>query len=249
MTESTVNSKIVISKNIEELSEQFAQILLTGVNKSENNFHLALSGGSTPKMIYKYLAENYKSKIDWCRIKFFWGDERCVPPNHPDSNYRLAKENFFYKINIAPENIFRVHCEIDPYEEANRYASIIEENVKSENNAPQFDLVILGLGEDGHTASIFPDSLNLFEEKNICAVTEHPHTHQKRITLTGRVINNAKQVVFLVTGKSKSNVVDIILSKKNGSEKLPAFHVNPSHGELIWLMDEAASSFVKERPD
>lgn len=249
MTESTVNSKIVISKNIEELSERFAQILLTGVNKSENNFHLALSGGSIPKMIYKYLAENYKSKIDWRRIKFFWGDERCVPPNHPDSNYRLAKENLFYKINIEPKNIFRIHCEIDPNEETSRYASIIEENVSSVNNAPQFDLVILGLGEDGHTASIFPDSLNSFEEKKICAVTEHPVTHQKRITITGNVINNAKQVVFLVTGQSKSNVVDIILNKKNGFEKLPASHVNPIHGELIWLMDEAASSFVKERTD
>ena len=125
-----MNSKIVISKNIEELSEQFAQILLTGVNKSEHSFNLALSGGSTPRMIYKYLADNYKSKIDWHKIKYFWGDERLVPPNHRDSNYRLAKENLFYKINAAPENIFRIHCELDPEEEANRYASIIEENVK-----------------------------------------------------------------------------------------------------------------------
>jgi 6-phosphogluconolactonase len=246
MTESTVNSKIVISKNIEELSGRFAQILLTGVNESKNNFHLALSGGSTPKMIYKYLAENYKFKIDWQRIKFFWGDERLVPPNHPDSNYRLAKENLFYMISIAPEKIFRIHCEIDPYEEANRYASIIKENLSSVNTTPQFDLVILGLGEDGHTASIFPNYLNLFAEKNICAVTEHPETHQKRITITGTVINCAKQIVFLVTGQSKSNVVDIILNKKNGFEKLPASHVNPTNGELIWMLDNYSASLIKQ---
>jgi len=239
-----VNSKIVISKNIEELSEQFAQILLAGVNKSEHSFHLALSGGSTPKMIYKFLADNYKSKIDWRKIKFFWGDERLVPPNHHDSNYRLAKENLFYKISAAPENIFRIHCELDPEEEANRYASIIEENVKSENNYPQFDLLILGLGEDGHTASIFPDSLDLFEEKKICAVTEHPVTHQKRITLTGTVINNAKQVVFLVTGESKSKIVDLILNKKSGFEKLPASLVNPTNGELIWMLDNYSGRFI-----
>ncbi|MCX6168985.1 MAG: 6-phosphogluconolactonase [Ignavibacteriales bacterium] len=239
-----MNSSVIISKNIEELSEKFAQLLLNAVNKSENSYYLALSGGATPKMIYKYLADNYKSKIDWHKIKFFWGDERLVPPNHPDSNYRLAKENLFYKINVPPENIFRIHCEIGPAEEAHRYASIIEENVKSENNYPQFDLLLLGLGEDGHTASIFSNYLNLFEEKSICAVTEHPQTHQKRITLTGNVINNARQVVFLVTGESKSKIVDTILNKKIGFEKLPASYVNPIHGELIWMLDDHSASLI-----
>jgi 6-phosphogluconolactonase len=246
MTEFIVSSKIIISKNIEGLSEKFAQILLENLTSKEGYISIALSGGATPKMIYKYLADHYQTKINWSRIKFFWGDERCVPPNHHDSNYRLAKENLLYKINVPPENIFRIHCEIDLNEEADRYSAIIEENVKSENNFPQFDLVILGLGEDGHTASIFPDYLDLFTSAKNCTVTEHPDTHQKRITLTGTVINNARQVIFLVTGESKKNIVDVILNRKLGFDKLPASHVKPKNGELIWMLDNYSASLIKQ---
>jgi 6-phosphogluconolactonase len=249
MTEYIVSSKIIISDSIEELSEQFAQLLLNKLNESKNYFHVALSGGSTPKIVYKYLSENYRSKIDWGKIKLFWGDERCVPPDHPESNYKMANDNLISRVNIPQENIFRIHGEVNPSDEVTNYSNILLANISVRANLPEFDLILLGLGEDGHTVSIFPNSLNLFNEEAICAVAEHPITHQKRITLTGRVINNAKQVIFLVTGESKSNVADIILNKKYGFEKLPAYRVNPSHGELIWLMDEAASSFVKEKTD
>lgn len=245
MTESIVNSKISISDNIEELSEQFAQLLMNGLNEKNDYFHVALSGGSTPKAVYNYLAEIYRSRINWGKIKFFWGDERCVPPDHFESNFRMANEFLISKVEIPDENIFMIHGDKDPEEEAVNYSNILLANIPSHASLPEFDLVLLGLGEDGHTASIFPDYLDLFNVDSICAVTEHPITLQKRITLTGRVINNARHVVFLVTGKSKSNVVDIILNHKNGFNKLPASYVNPDNGELNWLLDKTASSLLK----
>lgn len=245
MTESIVSSKIIISDSIEELSEQFAQLLLNGLNEKNDYFHVALSGGSTPKVVYNYFSENYKSKIEWGKIKFFWGDERCVPPDDPESNYKTANDNLFSRVEIPPKNIFRIHGEIDPAKEVINYSNILTTNIPLQASIPRFDMILLGLGNDGHTASIFPDSLDLFETDAICAVAKHPITIRKRITLTGRVINNARQIVFLVTGESKSNVVDIILNKKNGFDKLPASYVNPDNGQLNWLLDKTASSLLK----
>jgi len=235
-----VNSKIIISKYPAEFSEEFARILVDGLKSSGEYFHIALSGGSTPKLLYKFLAENYKSKIEWSKIKIFWGDERCVPPDDPESNYKMTRDSLLSEIEIPDKNVFRIEGENDPSEEAARYSGILARNIPQLNNLPEFDLVLLGLGEDGHTASIFSNSLQLFESKNLCVAAEHPGTHQKRITITGPVINNAKQVVFLATGSGKSSVVDIIINKKNGFDKLPAAYVNPHHGDLIWLLDDDA---------
>lgn len=243
--ESTVNSKIIISDNVEDLSEQFAQILLDGIRNKDGYFHFALSGGSTPKSVFKYLTEYYKDKIDWNRIKIFWGDERCVPPDHTDSNYKLAVDNLISRVEIPPENIFRVHGENNPEEEVTHYSNVLLENIPVGNSLPRFDLIWLGLGEDGHTASIFPNSLNLFETKSICAVAEHPVTLQKRATLTGPVINNSRQIVFIASGGSKSKVIETIFNKKEGFEKLPASFVNPKNGNLIWLLDKNAASLLK----
>jgi len=240
-----VSSKISISDSIEELSEQFVQLLVNGLNERKEYFHIALSGGSTPKSVYNYLSENYKSRIDWEKIKLFWGDERCVPPHHSDSNFKMATEYLISRIDIPSENIFRIQGEENPKEEAANYSNILLANIPAHESLPEFDLILLGLGEDGHTASIFPDSLNLFNTDAICAVAEHPITLQKRITLTGGVINNARQVVFLVTGENKSIIVDIILNKKDGFEKLPASFVNPDNGEVNWLLDRSASSLLK----
>lgn len=239
-----MNSKIIVSKNIDELSEHFAGILVHGVDASINFFNIALSGGSTPKAVFDYLTVNYKSKIDWQKVKLFWGDERYVPPDNPESNYKMTYESLISRIEIPPQNIFRIHGENNPVEEAKNYANVIAGNVPINNSLPQFDLIMLGLGEDAHTASIFPDRLELLESDNICATVEHPSTKQKRITLTGKVINNSAKVVFLVTGKNKSKIVDTILNKRSGYELLPASFINPTDGELIWLLDsEAAKEF------
>ena len=242
--EFTVSCKIDISKSVEELSEKVAKLLQSGADAAEDYFTVALSGGSTPKAIYKYLAANYKDKIVWNKIKFFWGDERCVPADHPDSNYLMTKANLFDEIEIPAENIFAVDGVNDPTNEAVSYSNIIKENVVLKDSFPKFDLILLGLGEDGHTASIFPNQMNLLNSENICEVVQHPELYQKRITLTGEVINNASQIIFLVTGTSKAKMIDTIINKKNNFEKLPASFVKPKHGKLIWMLDEAAANLI-----
>lgn len=213
MTEFIVSSKIIISKNIEELSDQFAQLLIEELSLTKSNFTLALSGGNTPKIIFKFLSEHYRTKIDWAKIKFFWGDERCVPPEDDESNYKIAKKYLFDRISIDPKNIFRVYGENDTEIEATRYSKIILDNVEKVNSIPRFDMIMLGIGEDGHTASIFPNRLDLFSTDKIYAVAEHPASKQKRITITGNVINNARKIVFLVTGESKSKILSTICNK------------------------------------
>ncbi|MBS3945600.1 MAG: 6-phosphogluconolactonase [Melioribacter sp.] len=238
MTESIVNSKIIISADVEELASRFARILKDDVNNSADFFNLVLSGGSTPGVVFDFLSNNCKTEIEWNKIRFFWGDERCVPPDHPDSNYLIAYKHLFSKIVIPEKNIFRIEGENKPELEAQRYSRIILQNVPLVNNFPLFDLIMLGLGEDGHTASIFPDNLELINKENICEVTEHPISRQKRITLTGKVINNSRKVIFLITGNSKNKIVDTIINRKSGFDKLPASYINPINGELIWLLDK-----------
>lgn len=239
-----MSSKIIVSNNIEELSEHFAHMLIHCTDSAVDKFSIALSGGSTPKAIFDYLAMNYQTKIDWNKIRFFWGDERCVPPDHPDSNYLMTFEHLFDKIKIPEQNIFRVDGDNKPESEAQRYSEVIIKNVPLVSNIPSFDLIMLGLGEDGHTASIFPDSIDLINDKRICAVSHHPELCQKRITITGTIINNAKKIVFLVTGEKKSEMIDIVLNKKEGFEKLPSAHINPTNGELIWLLDKGAAKLI-----
>ncbi|MFA7418320.1 MAG: 6-phosphogluconolactonase [Melioribacteraceae bacterium] len=236
--------KVDISKNIDELSKKVAKILQRGAETTNSFFTVALSGGSTPKAIFKYLAQYYKDKILWNKIKFFWGDERCVPADHPESNYLMTKENLFDKIEIHSINIFAIDGDNNPVDEAKRYSLIIKENVLMKNEYPKFDLVLLGLGEDGHTASIFPDQISLLNSDNVCEVAQHPALCQKRITLTGKVINNASQIIFLVTGNSKAIIADTIINKKNEFEKFPASNIIPVEGKLVWMMDEAAGSLI-----
>ena len=188
--------KKIVVKDVEEVSKYFAQIIMEGVSLSNTEYNIALSGGSTPKSIFKYLSANYDSKIEWYKINFYWGDERCVPPTDDESNFKWADELLFKTLNIKDENIFRIKGENDPKQEAIRYSNVVSSNLSNINSLPQFDLIMLGLGEDGHTASIFPGNLESFSNPKICEVAEHPATKQKRVTLTGSVINNAKKINF-----------------------------------------------------
>ena len=239
-----VNYKIDISHNLDELSEKFARLLIAETSL-KNLVSVALSGGSTPKSIFNYIAENYSTSINWGKIKFFWGDERCVPPNDPESNYLMTDKSLFSKIQIPSKNIFRIQGEDNPDKEAKRYSNVITNEIGFKNNIPNFDLMLLGLGEDGHTASIFPNQLELFSSNKICAAADHPVTKQKRITLTGKVINNSSKIIFLVTGKSKSVIADKIINKKKDYKNFPASFVNPVQGELIWMLDEPAAEMLK----
>lgn len=237
-----MKSTIKIFSSIEKLANHSADFLMKKIkeNSSEEYVSIALSGGSTPKRIFKYIAENYADNIDWQKLKIFFGDERCVSPDHNDSNFKMVNEMLLGYVSIPSDNIFRIKGESEPVVEAERYSEILKSNLPLQNELPQFDIIMLGLGEDGHTASIFPNQRDKFHSNKICEVAIHPQTNQKRITISGAVINNAKLVVFIVTGEKKANIISEILSENNSSKIYPASLVSPKHGELIWMLDTEA---------
>ena len=202
-------------------------------------YNIALSGGNTPRSIYSILSQNIKPFIPWEKIKFFWGDERCVPPYHADSNYLMAKEALFDKIDLVNDQVFRIKGEIDPDLEIERYKQIVISNTNG-----IFDLMFLGLGADGHTASIFPNQMHLIKSKETCAIAVHPDSGQIRITLTGHILNASKKILFLVTGSEKSQVVYDILHHKGDWEKYPASYVKPVNGQIIWILDRKAAARI-----
>ena len=202
-------------------------------------FTIALPGGTTPKQLFEQLASHGNKVPIWNKILFFWGDERCVSPESGDSNYLMAR-SYLEKLQIPKEHIFRIHGEDDPIEEAHRYNRILSENISSENGLPRFNLILLGLGKDGHTASIFPGNTKLFKSQNFCEAVKHPKTGQQRITLTGTVINNAKDVAFLVSGAGKAEIISKVINKDISD--YPASLVCPVHGRLTWLLDKEAAS-------
>jgi len=220
------------------------EILVLTQQSKQEHFHIALPGGNTPVKLFKLLGEDFKDLIPWKRIHFWWGDERCVPPENDQSNFKLANDYLFSQISLPKENIHRIKGENIPVDEVFRYTEEIAENLVYRGDAPVFDLVILGLGEDGHTASIFPDQIELFEDENICALSEHPLTGQKRITLTGKVLNNATRIFFLVMGANKALRISEIMNDDEAAKLLPAYYISPKNGSLIWFLDEEAAARI-----
>lgn len=235
---------IKIFNNSTELTSAFCDKLLN-LSSNKDKIFISLSGGSTPKMIFKALSENYKDKIDWKKIYLFWGDERCVPPDDEQSNFGMTKELLLNHINIPQENIHRIKGEEKPEQEAIRYSKEILDVVPIKNNLPNFDLMILGIGEDGHTASIFPDQLRLLHSENICEVSVKSDTKQKRITLTGNVIKNSDIIIFLAVGDKKSQIIkEIIEGEEKSKIKYPAANIHPVSGSLYFYMDKAAAKYL-----
>jgi len=241
-----MEKKYYLFEDSSELAKRLAIDFQNAVNEKAacgESITIALSGGHTPKAFFKILAESpYKEEISWQNVIFFWGDERCVPPDNDESNFKMTNQALLSHIDIPESNIHRVLGEDPPTNEALRYSKVIEENVASENGFPQFDWIFLGMGDDGHTASLFPGSSNLKENEKVCVVAEHPETGQKRVSITFPVINNANRVSFLVAGAAKEPVFKKIL-EKGESEKLPypSSMVEPSDGVLEWYLDKAAA--------
>ena len=217
-------------------------------NEAGRRFNLVLAGGSTPRTVYQVLARpEFKKSIAWNCIHFFWGDERCVPPDHEDSNYRMVKETLLDPLDIPQENIHRIRGENDPTAEAARYAEGIKNNlIPSPGETPWFDWILLGLGTDGHTASLFPGVEPIEDRSGLCAVAVQPQSGQKRITLTNRVLSHARRVSFIVTGKSKAQVVADILNVSPKSKNYPAAQVHPAQGILEWFLDGQAAENLEE---
>ncbi len=242
-----MEQSIRIYNNIKELADAFAGILIADINNlpEEEYFFMALSGGSTPGRIFQHLATDFNEKINWQKIKLFWGDERCVGPENEDSNYKMAKKNLLDSVPIPSTNIFRIKGEADPETEALNYEAVVKQTLPSRSNTPQFNIIMLGLGDDGHTASIFPENIELFISDRLFLKSVNPYNKQIRISATGKLINYAKKVIFLVTGESKAEKIAQITHRKPGWEKLPASLVQPVNGDLIWLLDIAAAKKLK----
>lgn len=221
---------------------------IRNAEKSSTAFTIALSGGSTPRLLFSTLGDNYASSVDWSRVHFFWVDERCVPPDHPESNYGMTRKALLSKIEIPEGNIHRIRGEEDPSSEAKRYSEEIKKFVAHRERIPFFNIILLGLGEDGHTASIFPGNNALFLTDKLCDEAVHPKTGQKRITLTGKVINNAERIIFIVTGSNKAKVVKEIFGRETSEKKkYPPEFFNPAEGSITWYLDEAAGSLIRNR--
>lgn len=233
---------IHVSKDLHELNHFAAELFVALVKKIPGRFTVALAGGSTPKALYRLLAsDEFRDRIDWPKVFFFFGDERCVPPDHPDSNYRMAKENLFDLLEIGPKNIVRWPAETTRPEEA---AAIYENALKdffSNDSLPRFDLVLLGLGADGHTASLFPFSPALKEASRIAVANPVEKFAANRLTLTFPVINHAANVIFLVSGAEKAGALKEVLEGAPNPDKYPAQMVKPVNGNLLWLIDEPAN--------
>ena len=240
-----IKEEVKVFEDTTDLSKGFTEFLQKLLDVYPH-INLSLSGGSTPKVLFDYWAENCKESIDWKRISFFWGDERCVPPENDMNNYSMTKEHLFDKIpNITNNNIYRIHGENEPEEEAQWYSKMLTSKLMLKKGLPSFEIIMLGLGDDGHTVSIFPNQIGLWESNEICVVGQHPETGMKRVTLSGKVVNNAQYVVFLATGKGKAEKVrDIIKNRAKFADKYPAAKVNPKKSYLYWFLDAEAASLL-----
>jgi 6-phosphogluconolactonase len=207
--------------------------------RAQGKFTLALSGGSTPRTLYSLLAR--KPGIPWDKICIFWGDERHVPPDQPESNYRMANEALLSKVALRPENIFRIHAEEkDAAAAALQYEQTLKDFFHlSPGEFPRFDLIFLGVGPDGHTASLFPGTAALNETNRLLVSNWVPKFNTDRITFTFPVLNAAACVIFLLSGADKAATLQEVLENK--SADLPSQRVRPVNGKLIWMVDEPAA--------
>ena len=207
-------------------------------------FSVALAGGNTPRRVYELLAtERFKNRIDWPQIYLFFGDERSVPPDHPDSNYRTVYESLISQVPIPPKNVHRIVGEGNPNENARAYEKQLR-TFFAGLSWPRFEFVLLGMGEDGHTASLFPNSAALREMSRWVVPTKNEQSDQDRITLTLPVFNHARRVTFLVTGKKKAQRLKEVLRPEPRSEQLPAQAIALVAGMPEWLVDADAASLL-----
>ena len=211
---------------------------------ARDSFTLALAGGSTPKSLYTMLAAPpFRSQLDWKKIRFFWGDERHVPPDHEDSNYRMAHEALLSRVPISAAQVHRVPSELpDVQTVADQYEAALREQFEgSEPDAPRFDLILLGMGPDGHTASLFPGTQAVHETSRLVAAPWVEKLQAFRITFTPVLLNHARQVTFLICGRAKAETLHSVLEGPYQPDALPAQIIRPRAGTLTWFVDQEAA--------
>lgn len=247
---------IRVAGSVQDWAHQAAAFIASVSERAilaNGRFIMALSGGSTPKTLYQTLASpEWKTRFDWKKIHFLFGDERCVLPDHQDSNFNMAQASLFHPLAIQPDHIFRMKGEgEDPSSVAREYEQTIRQLTETQPPAmPRIDLVLLGLGDDGHTASLFPGTSALQETKKVVTVGQAPTGIRSRLTLTLGVLNQAAMVLFLVTGKGKADMIRRILEPASEADRsLPAAKITPESGQLVWMLDQAAAAgLTRQRP-
>ena len=241
---------VIVVENAEAVTHGALRLFVAAAEKAiadKGSFSVALAGGSTPKALYQLLAKGPATQpkewpFDWEKVLIFFGDERCVPPDHPDSNYRMADEELLSKVPIPKTNIFRMRGEIDPNEAAKAYG----QSLKQQFGDGGLDLELLGMGKDGHTASLFPHSAALAETKHRCVAhfVENSTTGKSwRITLSVPFLNRSTEVLILVAGDEKAAVLKEVMSGPLDPSRLPIQMIQPA-GKLIWIVDKAAHSHL-----
>jgi 6-phosphogluconolactonase len=234
-----------------ELDRAVASKLLELVEKAiaeRGACSLALAGGRTPRGAYRLLGQDaFRRQIAWDRVELFWSDERSVPPEHPDSNYRMALESLVAHLDMRPEAIHRILGEAEPDTAASLYAKELRRCLG--RPIPRIDVILLGIGSDGHTASLFPDTENLLDEVKLAVATKSPTSPRDRVSLTLRTINAARHVMFVVAGSDKASVLAQILQAPGdkGDQVLPAGLVQPTDGTLMWMLDRDAAAKLESQ--
>lgn len=247
--------EIQIVANLDELSRRVAEEFISRTREAiqaKGFFTGVLSGGSTPKALYTLLANNrYLDQVSWSKIHVFWGDERCVPSTHPESNFRMASDSLLSKVPIPKENIHRMPAEQEDHDRAaQEYEHMLKTFFRLKTGEyPRFDLVLLGMGDDGHTASLFPGTAALKETKRLVVANYIEKLHTYRLTLTAPVINYASNIMFLISGEPKASILKEVVEGAYEPSRLPTQLIQPVEGRLIFLVDRtAASKLAKENP-
>ena len=224
-------------------AEHFVALAQEAVS-ARGRFAVALAGGSTPRAMYALLATGeFAPRVDWTRVHIFWGDERCVPPDHPDSNYRMAREALLDHVPIPSDHVHRIQGEIEPALAADAYERTLQAFFTPRQ--PRFDLILLGLGDDGHTASLFPGMAAIHEQTRWVVAHYVSKLSAWRVTLTPVAINAAANVTFLVSGATKAERLSQALTGPYQPDILPSQIVRPAEGRLLWLVDAAAAAQLK----
>ena len=236
--------EVRVYPDLEHLSRAAAQLFSDQAElatRERGRFLAALTGGSTPKRLFQLLAEDKSGNINWKRAHFFWWDERCVPPDNPESNYGLARELLFDPVKAPDENVHRIKGELGPVEASMDYALVLKRFASVPFAWPWFDLVLLGMGEDGHTASLFPGSPVEATSPTLAVTAHYQDRPAGRVTLTPPVFNKARMILFMAVGGSKALILDKVLNNGYQPELYPSQRIDPEDGQLIWLLDEAAA--------
>lgn len=242
----SVKPDVRIFEDLDTLSHAAADVFVESAAEAmlqRGSFLTALSGGSTPQALYQRLALTpYREQVDWAHTHFFWGDERCVPPEDLENTYRQVHDILLAHVPVQPGNIHRIRSDLPPEAAAEDYARVLMEHAMPPLEWPRFDLVLLGLGSDGHTASIFPGSDPNPASAMLAVTGEYQDRPAQRVTMTPPVFNSARRILFLVSGEGKSAILADVLNDEANPERLPAQRIRPLDGQLIWMVDQAAAS-------